>query len=830
MSRPSRDAVRPIDPACELPPEVGGKALGLRLIARAGLHVPPAWAVLPEAGAPEVAALVGALEARGLRSVAVRSSGADEDGAQASFAGVHETALGVPPSRLREAIAAVAASALSDRALAYRRQLGLPPPRGACAVVVQEMVDAEAAGVAFGRGADEVAVEAVEGLGEAAVNGAAQPEALVLLRAAAGWTVARRQARDQPFALRHGPDGPIRLPLEGARRRGAVLSAATAAAIADGVRALEAAAGVPLDVEWAVSAGRVSFLQARPQTRPTTSRFPPGEGWSRANLRETTPELPCALTREFFAPALDRALRLQMAALGHPADPAIPFVAVLHGRLVLNDRTFLDHCDALGLGAPFRAWIRSLAGGAGGTNEIPTVAASTFLRHPVITLRSVIWAGGAEAHARRHLEALRSRRAAAGRSVELDDEDLLARVRANPAFADPDGWIVVQTRLATAVANGHMLAGPILRELDPAALIPRLLEGAEPSVSTRQIDELVALALGLRGWAGSVGFLTSPPAHAAGWRAALPADLSAAVDRWLAAYGHRGPFESDLSSPRYRDDLRLLAAALLPLVAAERPPEGPDARQARRIRDSEEAWAEVTRAVSRLQRARLRRLLRSLARVMALRERFRSEIVTDFAAVRDDVRELGRRLAAAGRVAGVDDVFHLRMEELALAVQDPAFDVQAAVHRELARRAAWRRVEVPNRFTSEEVDGIAARGLGPLAGADTLTGTAVSPGVAEAPACVLRSPEEGARMPSGAVLVAPATDPGWTPLFARASAVVVEIGGLFSHAATVAREYGLPAVSNVDRVTDRLADGDVVRVDGARGTVDVVSRAAAARR
>ncbi len=82
-------------------------------------------------------------------------------------------------------------------------------------------------------------------------------------------------------------------------------------------------------------------------------------------------------------------------------------------------------------------------------------------------------------------------------------------------------------------------------------------------------------------------------------------------------------------------------------------------------------------------------------------------------------------------------------------------------------------------------------------------------------------------MPTGAVLVAPATDPGWTPLFARASAVVVEIGGLFSHAATVAREYGLPAVSNVEAATERLRDGDVVRVDGARGLVVLVARATA---
>jgi rifampicin phosphotransferase len=88
---------------------------------------------------------------------------------------------------------------------------------------------------------------------------------------------------------------------------------------------------------------------------------------------------------------------------------------------------------------------------------------------------------------------------------------------------------------------------------------------------------------------------------------------------------------------------------------------------------------------------------------------------------------------------------------------------------------------------------------------------------------VLRSPNEGERLRPARCWFAPAIDPGWTPLFARASAVVVEIGGLFRHAATVAREYGLPAVANVDGATDLLRDGDVVRVDGSRGVVEVVS-------
>jgi hypothetical protein len=163
-----------IDAAAELPRAAGGKALGLRSIARAGLPFPPAFAVLPRCSESDLSQLAAALKSLGASRAAVRSSAADEDGAQHSFAGILETQLGVPLERLAEAVAAVASSADSERARAYRRQRGLAPPSGPCGVVVQAMVDAEWAGVAFSRGGG-VLIEAVEGLGEAAVNGEAAP-------------------------------------------------------------------------------------------------------------------------------------------------------------------------------------------------------------------------------------------------------------------------------------------------------------------------------------------------------------------------------------------------------------------------------------------------------------------------------------------------------------------------------------------------------------------------------------------------------------------------------------------------------------------------------
>jgi pyruvate,water dikinase len=133
---------------------------------------------------------------------------------------------------------------------------------------------------------------------------------------------------------------------------------------------------------------------------------------------------------------------------------------------------------------------------------------------------------------------------------------------------------------------------------------------------------------------------------------------------------------------------------------------------------------------------------------------------------------------------------------------------------------------VPASFRSEDVASFPRLGA-PAPGADAvLRGTAVSPGEVMGPACILRTPADETKMRTGGILVAPSTDPGWTPIFARAAGVVVELGGVMSHAATVAREYGLPCVSNVDGATRRVRDGDLLRVDGTHGTVEVVQRGA----
>jgi pyruvate,water dikinase len=785
-----------------------------------GLAVPPAWSVPPGAGDGALRALEDALAERGIRRVAVRSSASDEDGGVHSFAGIHETALAVPLSGLREAVAAVAASALSDRARSYRRERGLAPPSGPSAVVVQEMLDAEWAGVAFGRDGG-VLVEAVEGLGEVAVNGDATPEGIELVRDGTSWQIARRWPRRQAEALRAGPDGLARVALRAAR---AELPATLAIDVAAGVAALEQARGVPLDVEWAASAGRVAFLQARPQTRLLEEALASGETWTRTNVSDTFPEIASASSRTVVVAALDRLMHEVYRRIGLPLPPGLPLAAAVAGRAVFNERVFFHVGDTIGVP---RSWSQVIAGGPGtGSNAYVRPDPRKLLRHLGVVLRVARFALGAERRARAHIRSLRARyRERTAAPLETFGDRALVEL-AQQWVGEVDETLLVVMRVAFAFQQAVSQGAMALRTHPaPAALLARLLDPELVSVTTEQLEELVELARSFRGWAGARAFLADiGEEHAVRdhWRRRLPDPLFGRLAAWLERYGHRGPYESDGAQPRYADDLRLLATAIQPLVAAVEEPETREARRARRRGDAAAAWREVAGVHGLLVRLRVRGPARRLGRLMLVREELRSATTLHTYLARRIGLELGRRLVARGQIDAAPDVAHLDWAELQRAVRDPGFDARGAIARERARVAAWRRVDVPASFRSEDVASFPRRGAPPPGSDAVLRGTAVSPGEVIGPACVLRTPADETKMRTGGILVAPSTDPGWTPVFARASGVVVELGGVMSHAATVAREYGLPCVSNVDGATRRLRDGDLLRVDGTHGTVEVL--------
>jgi pyruvate,water dikinase len=222
--------------------------------------------------------------------------------------------------------------------------------------------------------------------------------------------------------------------------------------------------------------------------------------------------------------------------------------------------------------------------------------------------------------------------------------------------------------------------------------------------------------------------------------------------------------------------------------------------------------------------------LRKAKKSYALRERNRSDITRVGEELRKFILELGRRFADRGWIDARSDMFFLVSVETEAAIANPSQGP------ELGRRVAERkrrqqelsRIDVPS-----VIDG-RARELTPAFPAhtspsrapvaDVLHGQCISSGIAEGEVVVIREPTDFARMKPGAILVAPATDPAWTPLFVQAAGVIVEVGGQISHAAIVTRELGLPALANVRHAATLLRDGDVIKLDATGGTVEIVTR------
>jgi pyruvate,water dikinase len=302
----------------------------------------------------------------------------------------------------------------------------------------------------------------------------------------------------------------------------------------------------------------------------------------------------------------------------------------------------------------------------------------------------------------------------------------------------------------------------------------------------------------------------------------------AEVDRFLDNYGHRGLYESDWSLPRLHEDPTPIFQAMRAHLSDDARPAG-TGDDSTREREAAAAWTAFTGRLSWWRRLvtlpRVRRAVATIKRYYVWRERVRSDMVRVLAVLRRWHLVLADRFVERGWLDNRDDYFHVLLPEIGAVIAG------TAPPESLRRIAAMRRAE-QDRYRSMRMPlfmregdlprllrASAVSGLTDLDG-DTLTGLPVSGGLVEAEVVVVRDPADFGRMTRGAILVAPATDPSWTPLFTLASGVIVEVGGVLSHASTIAREFGLPAIANVKHATRRLRTGDRVRLDAHSGRIE----------
>lgn len=369
----------------------------------------------------------------------------------------------------------------------------------------------------------------------------------------------------------------------------------------------------------------------------------------------------------------------------------------------------------------------------------------------------------------------------------MSDERLAARITLlHDELAQ--GWTGVQiadVQAGAAIGAVERMAGPAV-----AASVQSGREHLESAQALLGVDQLAEQ-------------VRADPGIAEHWDIEDPVDalpilhrehpeFAARFDRLVQEYGHRGPGETELENPVFADAPELLLDAIAKTAA--RPTRG---------------------EVTPLPPGAALRATASFARTAQLvRERVRDATVRCTHALRLAVREWGRRLGDRGVLADPSDVHYLTYDELLV----PPKDARERVARRRSERERLRSMRMPTMFTGtwapQDTEGEG------LAAGEELTGIPAAPGIARGPVRIL---ESGELLEPGEVLVAHVTDTGWTPFFAFAAAVVTDIGGLMSHPAVVAREFGIPSVVGTHHATTRLRDGQIVEVDGTAGVVRVIA-------
>lgn len=837
----------------------GGKAANLGALLRAGLPVPDGFVITTDAYRAFVAdngltpryeedvegasariraafeagqvspALAAAITqaAAGLGAVAVRSSATAEDLPDASFAGQQDTYLNVQGAdALIDAVRRCWGSLWTARAMAYRARQGIAPDQVALAVVVQRMAPAQAAGVLFtvhpvsGR-ADRMVLNATWGLGEALVSGRVNPDTIVA--DASSGRVLKATVGEKLVQTARTEVGTEEIEVSPERRAARSVSDTQVAALVALGRQCVAVFGGPQDVEWAIVDDQPVLLQSRAITTavvpgddawaPTTRAEPwPFDFWTQQDMGERWPEPLSPLTWSVCEPMNQDIIELMLDGLDAPYAHRIQWSKRAFGRVYMNEGAML-YAYIHGLGMPI-SMLRSACTHPGSVPADPDRwRFDRVMKHiPYFWRVMTTW--------EKKVDLFEADFPKIDAWVDsFMAEDLSGRADEALLTEALDTWMgrvnhyVAFHTSATSLSMSSYdeLEAFVKKQGGDAGLAQELVGGINGVLVAEMGPMLAAMAAKLHTMGLGDEVLALPAEQALALVRAHPRaeEFTTLLDTFLRRHGHRGAIEAELRYPRWSEAPELIIEQLGPYLRGAPAPSGAPAAARR-----EEATRTLEARLGWFGKAGLRRAMTRAHRFTRMRDNGQSYVVKLLMPVRRCLAELGRRLVTRGRLRSADDVFFLLVEEL----RTPDGDLQA--------RADARRVAYDHWFTQPAPDVLDAGGE-PVeepvgeGEAGVLTGVAASRGTVTGIARVVLSPSDAGRLQPGEILVTRATDPGWTPVFSIIGGAVLEIGGMLSHGAIVAREYGLPAVVNVPQATRKIVDGQTITVDGTTGRVTI---------
>jgi pyruvate,water dikinase len=774
--------------------------------------------------------------------IAVRSSATNEDLPGHSFAGLYDTFLGIQgESNVFQAVKSCWASLWFERVFEYRERNGFDHRGASIGVIVQTLVQADASGVLFTSdprdgASDRLIIEGTFGLGEALVSGKVNPDRIVL---------AKRDLRIIDWAVSEKKLQTVVQPAGGVQEETVPLASQSARCLNEqAVRQLgqlglkvEKELGAPQDIEWAICSGKIFLLQARPITTLSRQKsFEDRQVWSNLNAGEVLPDVASPLTWSVVERLIYRVFGLILGKLGMEFGRH-PLVGQIAGRAYFNLNTFTGMMRKIpGLGSldPTEMFggkqDEALAEGAAALapEDIPDFnfqRGRFFVNLPGF----LIWLLSHSTHrGLQFAEALRrnTERLEQADLSTLPDKVLIGQLHV--LMEDPQ----VAMRAISYGGLGAMYLAPAF------AFCRRWLGDADGSLANRLL--------------GGLGNMDSAESGLDLWRLAAFAHehpevertildsrkfacvrvdlLSAAggaefLDRWeqfMARHGHHTRAELELMNPRWRETPDLVLDMVRSYVKSMGTVD-PLVLHRERRRERRELNAAVrARLRTPVKRWLFQFLIEGAQRGCLVRENVKSEAVRRFARGRSIFLELGKRWQERGILNDREDIFFLQIDEIEpIEAGHPGFDVRGAV---ADRRAEYEKNKaiVPPAVVVGRFNRLSCPPEGFDSGSKILTGLAVSSGEATGPARVVLRSDTTEQVLPGEILVAPFTDPGWTPYFVRAKAIVMDMGGLLSHGSIIAREYGIPAVANVGPATRIIRTGQRLHVDGNKGEVRIL--------
>lgn len=750
---------------------------------------------------------------------AVRSSATAEDLGDASFAGQHDTYYYVSADHLPQMVKKCWASLWADQACSYRDSQGIAHHMVSMAVVVQVMIESEISGITFtanpvSGNREEIVTEASWGMGAAIVDGRVSPDQYIYSREQQD--VVSKKIADKKFMVPSSlTDEETRLvPVPALKRRQETLSTEQLATINEWAEKSQTYFESPQDLEWSIEGDEFFILQSRPITTLAHEEEPIPEGqyvlFKPMAENFTDPLLP--LSQDIF-------IRL------------FQILTMIRGRAYLN----IKHIKPL---IPLKVTdqqIAQLAYLSDASDFKPKLSILKSLGLGVILyINYLLMAVFYYRTDNMPDDFMTSFRKLFRETVDDDSVDapaLMAKLFFRPRFFEPAGNMPIWVNLAAP--RYIFLLGLLNKVLK--YWLPDLRDDAA-SYLTSGTEGILSTDMGRQIWLLAEAARHSPKVvqimqqHEP--KQALPLlqnDQAAEpfmqqLQKFLDMHGHRTLKEFELNSVRWEEDPTPVIAMIRNYFQSDINPTEAEAKvETERTKFAEQIRVELRGKFLESTFGWRWQLIDYLRRktkyFIRLRENSRFYHIMVFYGVRLKIIKLEEKLLSSGKLKCKDDIFYLYWEE-----------IQQLENNELAwlgveDRIRERRMEYIRlgKMAPPKTFGVEIARETEIEASDSLSGQGASPGACEGIARVIMDPGTDATVAAGEILVAPYTDPAWTPLFLTASAAVVEVGSYLSHAGTIAREYGMPCVVDVESCTSRIKTGDKIRVDGSNGVVSIIN-------